>query len=81
MLTPHTLVVSLPDLDHIKDFVAIISRFPQEMDLRASRYVVDAKSILGIMSLGPQATLYLDIYGGDVDRVRAAIGSYILQAP
>ena len=38
--------------DHVKNFVSLVNRYPYDMDLRSGRYVVDAKSILGVMSLG-----------------------------
>ena len=76
MLTPRTQAISLPDMEAIKSFVAIVSVFPQEMDLRVSRYVVDAKSILGIMSLGPQESVNLDIYGEDPESVIEAIREF-----
>lgn len=76
MLTPRTQVISLPDMEAIKSFVSIVSVFPQEMDLRVNRYVVDAKSILGIMSLGPQPAVSLDIYGEDPESVIEAIREF-----
>jgi len=80
MLTAHTVTVSLPDMETIKAFVAILCRYPQEMDLRSSRYVVDAKSILGIMSLGPQPSVFLDIYGEDAESVAEAIADFRVES-
>ena len=37
--------------DHVKNFVSLVNRYPYDMDLRSGRYVVDAKSILGIFPL------------------------------
>ena len=80
MLTPHTQMIALPDMEAIKSFVSIVSVFPQEMDLRVKRYVVDAKSILGIMSLGPQPSVALDIYGDDPESVVEAIREFCVDA-
>ena len=33
----------------LKNFVSLVNRYPYDMDLRSGRYVVDAKSILGIL--------------------------------
>ena len=60
-----TVPISLPTLEQAKQFVAIAGRFPFEMDLRSGRYVVDAKSILGILSLGDREHILLDIYASD----------------
>ena len=43
--------VSLNSVEKVKDFVAVTSRLPMEMELASGRYVVDAKSIMGIFSL------------------------------
>ena len=37
--------------DNVKNFVRLVNRYPYDMDLRSGRYVVDAKSIMGIFSL------------------------------
>ena len=37
--------------DSVKSFVNLISSYDYDADIRSGRYVVDAKSILGIFSL------------------------------
>ena len=37
--------------DHVKNFVSLVNRYPYDMDLRSGRYVVDAKSFLGVYGL------------------------------
>ena len=43
--------IKLSLTENVKTFVNIVSRYPYDVDLRAGRHVVDAKSILGIFSL------------------------------
>lgn len=43
--------VRLSNSEDIRRFVEIASRYRQDMELVLGRYVVDAKSILGILSL------------------------------
>ena len=43
--------------DNVKNFVSLVNRYPYDMDLRSGRYVVDAKSILGIFSIDLSARL------------------------
>ena len=43
--------ISLKMASSVKDFVNVVSKYPYDIDLRNGRYVVDAKSILGIFSL------------------------------
>ena len=46
-----TTKVRLNKVSDVKDFVELTSGWPWKQELRSGRYVVDAKSILGIMSL------------------------------
>ena len=34
------------------DFVKIVEKYPFDMDMKRGRYIVDAKSLLGLMNLG-----------------------------
>ena len=43
--------ISLNSIDKVKSFVNDISSFSAEFDLVSGRYVIDAKSIMGIFSL------------------------------
>lgn len=43
--------VMLNSMDKIKDFVDLITQYETDIDLGSGKYVVDAKSILGILSL------------------------------
>ena len=46
-----TFNILLKEIKDVKNFVNIVCRFDTEMDLSSGRYVVDAKSIMGIFSL------------------------------
>ena len=43
--------ISLQMAQNVKDFVKVVQDYPYEIDLKSDKYVVDAKSILGIFSL------------------------------
>lgn len=47
-----TLKISLNSIDKVKAFVNEISKFDCDFDLVSGRYVIDAKSIMGLLSLG-----------------------------
>ena len=53
--------------EEVKAFVSVVSRYPYDMDLRAGRHVVDAKSILGIFSLDLSKPISLEVYADDCD--------------
>ena len=46
-----TFNLSLSSINDVKSFVNIVSRYDFDVDLTSGRYVVDAKSIMGIFSL------------------------------
>ena len=58
--------IKLSTVDEVNEFVNIASLNQGDVDIRQERYVVDAKSILGILSLDLKKVLILDIYGGDL---------------
>lgn len=45
------VVISLNSIDKVKSFVNTISQYDFDFDLISGRYVIDAKSIMGIFSL------------------------------
>ena len=49
----------------VKDFVKIVQDYPYEILLKSDKYVVDAKSILGIFSLDLSKPLTVEIYSDD----------------
>lgn len=55
------LQVSLNTIDKVKSFVDKISEMNGEFNLVAGRYVIDAKSIMGIFSLDISKPLLLQV--------------------
>jgi len=54
--------IKLSLAENVKTFVNVVNRYPYDMDLRAGRHVVDAKSILGIFSLDLSKPITLEVY-------------------
>ena len=54
--------IKLSFAEEVKTFVNVANRYSYDMDLRAGRHVVDAKSILGIFSLDLSKPITLEIY-------------------
>lgn len=63
--------------ENVKAFVNVVNRYPYDMDLRAGRHVVDAKSILGIFSLDLSKPIALEVYADDCDDLLADIKPFI----
>ena len=57
--------ISLEMAQKVKDFVKIVQDYPYEILLKSDKYVVDAKSILGIFSLDLSKPLTVEIYSDD----------------
>ena len=60
-----TVRVCLDSIDKVKGFVNDISRFNTDFDLISGRYVIDAKSIMGIFSLDLSKPIELTINESD----------------
>ena len=59
--------IKLSLAENVKTFVNMVNRYTYDMDLRAGRHVVDAKSILGIFSLDLSKPITLEVYADDCD--------------
>ena len=57
--------ISLEMAQKVKEFVAITQDCPYEILLKSGKYVVDAKSILGIFSLDLSQPLTVEIYADE----------------
>lgn len=62
-----TVQISLQMASQVKTFVSIVQKYSYEIDLRSDKYVVDAKSILGIFSLDLSKPLNVEIHSADCD--------------
>ncbi len=75
-----SITLLLNTTESVKSFVNIISRFDYDMDLRCGRYVVDAKSILGIFSLDLNRPVVLEVHCDECDDLIESIKKYISDA-
>ena len=54
--------ISLDSIDKVKSFVNVVNRLEGDFDLVSGRYIVDAKSIMGIFSLDLSRPIELQIH-------------------
>ena len=75
-----TVNVSLNSIDKVKDFVNEDAKYNAEFDLVSGRYVIDAKSIMGIFSLDLSKPIELNIHSenGDVDDIIEKLKPFIV---
>lgn len=57
-----TVQISLNSIDKVKSFVNDVTKFDYDFDLVSGRYVIDAKSIMGIFSLDLSKPIDLNIH-------------------
>ena len=76
-----TVKISLNSIDKVKTFVNEINQFKSEFDLVSGRYVIDAKSIMGIFSLDISKPIDLNIHtdGEELEQVIARLESYLVE--
>lgn len=75
-----TVKIFLNSIDKVKSFVNDIARFDCDFDLVSGRYVIDAKSIMGIFSLDLSRPIELNIHAdSDVDRIMDALKPYLAE--
>jgi phosphotransferase system HPr-like phosphotransfer protein len=72
-----SVTIRLSLVENVNKFVNIVSRYPFDMDLRAGRHVVDAKSILGIFSLDLSRPITLEIYSDDCEKLIEEITPFL----
>ena len=65
--------------DHVKNFVSLVNRYPYDIDLKSGRFVVEAKSILGIFSIDLSRPIRMDIYSDDCGDLLEALKDYIVK--
>lgn len=69
--------IKLDSIDKVKEFVNLINTFDGDFDLVSNRYVIDAKSIMGIFSLDISNELRLDVHDdSEYEAVTAALSKY-----
>ena len=71
--------ICLDSIDKVKSFVNEITKFDSDFDLISGRYVIDAKSIMGIFSLDLSKPIELTIHNDNADGILATLAPYIVK--
>ena len=73
-----TVTINLGSIDKVKSFVNDITKFDSDFDLVSGRYVIDAKSIMGIFSLDLSKPIDLNIHADDnVEEIMEMLKPYL----
>ena len=71
--------IKINEVEDVKNLVKALSKINGDFDIVDSHYVIDAKSILGVMSLDLSKTLKFRIVKCDnIDEVESVIKDYIV---
>ncbi len=75
--------VYLDSIDDVKRFVDAASRCPCEVDVRSGRYLVNAKSVMGIFSLDLARPVQVEVLGGDAqgEAFRGSVADMVVPGP
>jgi phosphotransferase system HPr-like phosphotransfer protein len=74
-----TVRISLNSIDKVKSFVNDLTKFDTDFDLVSGRYVIDAKSIMGIFSLDLSKPIDLNIHSeNNADEILTILAPYIV---
>ncbi|MBO4477501.1 MAG: HPr family phosphocarrier protein [Lachnospiraceae bacterium] len=75
-----TVQISLNSIDKVKSFVNDLAKFDTDFDLVSGRYVIDAKSIMGIFSLDLSKPIDLNIHAEEnLDTILEVLKPYIIE--
>ena len=75
-----TVKISLNSIDKVKAFVNDITKYDYDFDLVSGRYVIDAKSIMGIFSLDLSKPIDLAIHTEEnLDEIMEVLKPYLVE--
>jgi len=69
--------IILKSINDVKDFVNIVNKYDFDVDLTSGRYVVDAKSIMGIFSLDLAKPIKVDVHSDDCEKFYQEIKNFV----
>ena len=75
-----TITISLEMAQKVKEFVSVTQSYEHEILLKSGKYVVDAKSILGIFSLDLSKPLVVEVYGDNTSALMKKLKKFETEA-
>lgn len=71
------LTIQLSSIQDVREFVDVVTRYDMEIDLTSGRYIVDAKSIMGIFSLDLMKPIGMTIHSDDCAELLNAVSKFV----
>jgi len=72
-----TFDIMLSSINDVKNFVNIVNKYNFDVDLTSGRYVVDAKSIMGIFSLDLSKPIKVEVHSDEADAFVAEMAPFV----
>ncbi len=74
-----TFNLMLSSINDVKDFVNIVNKYDFDVDLTSGRYVVDAKSIMGIFSLDLSKPIKVEVHSDNCSAFVNELKKFIVE--
>lgn len=71
--------IKLTSIQDIHSFVNLVNKYGMEVDLSSGRYIVNAKSIMGILSLDLANPVILTAHADDCDALLSDLSEYMVK--
>lgn len=72
-----TCEIMLSSIEDVKKFVNLVNTYDFDVDLVSGRYVVDAKSIMGIFSLDLSNKIKVEIQSDDCEKFLGELKEFV----
>ncbi len=73
------LDIKLNTIEDVRNFVNAVTACEYDVDLASGRYIVDAKSIMGIFSLDLMQPIRMTVHSDSCDKFLASVESFIVK--
>ena len=79
----YAFYVCLSSIDDVKQFVDAANRCVSEVDILSGRYVINAKSIMGLFSIDLAKPVRVEVHGTNEDGAafEKSVSAFVTQAP
>ncbi len=76
-----TIKIKLDSIERIKSFNQKVQKFPEDFDLEQGRYYIDAKSMMGLLSLDLNAPIDLHFQASQSEeaQIMDALKEYVTE--
>ncbi len=71
--------IQINNIEDITTFVRTVTKFSYDVDLCKGSIVIDAKSILGIMTICPNPKLEMIIYSNEHEDILESLSDFLLE--